>query len=124
MRKQMKLVKNTFKLYAGRHSGTFLGVEKQVHEHGPCLLWTFLITHGHSRTFVNRFTGPDPTKRSDCGIFLSSLLGRPASEIDLPDVNSLIGRSYSIIVQYHDGYPRIENIQPASNPILFGRLVG
>jgi len=106
----MNITQNNFKIYRGHHNAEFIGVEEREFQYGRCLLWKFRITHGYRQTIVTRITGVDPTKGA-CGSILSGLLDYPATEEDLHDINVLIGMPYSIFVQYHQGYPRVEGVQ-------------
>jgi hypothetical protein len=106
----MRTAESSFKLYTGRHSATFVGVEEQIGKHGPCLLWKFVVTYGYHRTFVNRFTKAEPTSGSDCARFLSRMLGKPVTVDDLPWLRLHIGKSFTINVDYHNGYPQVKDV--------------
>jgi hypothetical protein len=106
----MKTAKKPFTLYPGRHSATFLGIEEQMLEYGPCLLWRFLINYGLKATIVTRITGIQATPGSTCGMFIRNMLGRPWMEDDLRSIISLFGSSFTVLVRYHNGYPRVEDV--------------
>lgn len=116
-RKNMTTAKKQFKLYSGHHPATFLGIEEKEYGYGPCLVWMFLITHGRKRSLVTRITGIDATTGGTCGMFIRNMLGRPWMDDDLRSIISLFGRTFTVLVQYHNGYPRVEYVQPVSNPV-------
>jgi hypothetical protein len=101
---------NRFKLSPGLYFATFLGVEEQHREYGPCLLWKYAITYGYRQFTVNRFTGPSPTIGSNCSEFLDNMLGRRGSAYDLLNINNLIGVIFTVDVCYYKGYPRVEHV--------------
>ena len=107
----MKTTKKQFKLYPGHHQAIFMGIEDKMLEYGPCLSWMFLITHGRKRTLVTRITGIDATTGSTCGMFIRNMLGRPWREDDLRSIISLFGSTFTVLVRYHNGHPRVEYVQ-------------
>jgi hypothetical protein len=110
----MRAFQKPFKLYAGRHTAKFMGVDNGVGAHGPYLLWKYCITYGHHRTPVTRITGQRPTEGSHCEFMLRNMLGRSGTDMDLSEINSLIEMPFTIMVQYHKGYPRVEAVWPMS----------
>ena len=114
----MTTAKKQFKLYAGRHPATFMGIEEQEYGYGPCLVWMFLITHGRKPTLVTRITGIDATTGSTCGMFIRNMLGRPWMDDDLRKHHFAHRQAHLLFSSNITTVIHVSNsVQPVSNPV-------
>lgn len=101
----------------GAYTGIFRGYEHvdATADMGPGVRWRWEVSGGaHAGRIVNRITGLKPNPKNACGKILAGLAGKALSEGESVDIDSYIGKLYTImIVAGPSGGTRVEAVAPA-----------
>lgn len=99
---------------AGSYLAKFTGYEETNNDYGDGLRWQFEVASGPIKgSKTSRITGPLPTPKNSCGRVLSGILGKPLTPGEDIDLDSLVGKTYLIVVTTTDsGSTRVDTVSP------------
>ncbi len=99
---------------AGSYLARFTGYEETTTEYGDGLRWQFEPISGpYKGSKTSRITSQNPTMKNACGKILSGLIGKPLTPDQDIDLDSLIGKSYLIVVTNTEtGGTRVDTVSP------------
>lgn len=113
----MKLKVSKGGVPVGSYAATFKGAEPfkdKEGKYGEGLRWNWQVQSGpQAGQTASRITGTTPSPKNACGKMVSGLLGRPLQPDEEIDIDSLVGKSYLIVVVATENGARVDAVLPA-----------